>query len=138
MTMPTVAAVMTRYGVQDPALLSDEQIAELITALDTDLPGATQHVAQAAAASARAQGDVTYVGTSPSDMSSKADWSQLVGYLARLFASPYRRIVQEWTHRTYGVDVGFVNCCIVMAQAERIDDAKALALQTNQQLTPDC
>ena len=137
MTMPKTASKMTEFAVS-PEKLSDEQLDEVVAALGEDLPGAIDYVAVAAAKSAEQSGEFAFVSKSPQEMQSKEDWTQLVGYLARLFASPYRRIAQEWTQRKYGVDIGFVNCCIVMAQQGKIDDDKALALQTNQQLTPDC
>lgn len=137
MTMPKTAEKMTMFAVV-PELLSDAQLIDTVGALEQDLPGVTDFIGTAAAKSAAAGGEFTYLSKSPEQMQSKEDWNRLVGYLARLFASPYRRIVQEWTRRTYGVDVGFVNCCIVMAQRGGIECDKALGLQTGQQLTPDC
>jgi hypothetical protein len=140
MTMPRTAAVVTELGITPSTLdgYTDQQFTQIIAALDEDLPGATTFVAEAAQASAAANGAFTYVARNPAELASKQEWNILVGYLARLFASPYAALVSEWTKRTHGVEVRFVNCCIVAAQAGGVDSDQLFGLQTNQQLTPDC
>lgn len=141
MTMPHTAEAVRQLGLMNPADLnglSDEELGRLENALENDLPGAVLFVMQAAAKSAEGDGEFAWLSRSPEELQSKQDWNVLVGYLARLFASPYRQLVSALTRSRYGVDVAFVNCCIVAAQADGVDPGQLFRLQTNQQLTPDC
>lgn len=139
--MPTVAATMQRLGVSRPtqlAELSDDAINDLAVAIEQDLPGALGFIEEAAKQSSIAGGDFAYLSRSPGEMVSKDDWSTLVGYLSRIFASPFEAVAQEITMRRHCVEVAFVNCCMIVAQRDRVDGDRLFQLQTEQQLTPDC
>jgi len=135
--MPKTAAAVAEFGFARPAQLDDNQLVVLQECLDSDLPGAIAFIDQAAAQAASA-GTFAYLSQSPADMASKDDWNTLVGYLARLFASPFRAIVVELMQRRYGVAVAFVNCCIVAAWLGEVDEDELWCLQSRMQLTPDC
>jgi hypothetical protein len=137
MTMPRTATAVAEFGFARPAELSDDQLEALCSCLDEDLPGAMAFIDQAAARS-QAAGGYAYLSQSPTDMASKEDWNTLVGYLARLFASPFRNIATELMQRRYGVAVAFVNCCIVAAWLGEVDEDELWCLQSRMQLTPDC
>lgn len=137
MTMPKTAAAVQEFGFARPTEMTDEQLAALRGCLDEDLPGALAFVDKAACQAQRA-GAFAYLSQSPADMAGKDDWNVLVGYLARLFASPFRAIAAELMRRRYGVAIAFVNCCIVAAQPGDIDDDELWCLQSRMQLTPDC
>lgn len=141
MTMPYTATAVTQLELDGPAALgalSNEQLELLEKSLESDLPGAVPFIMEAAAKSADAGGDFAWLSRSPEETGSKEDWGVLVGYLARLFASPYRDLAQALARRRYGVEVAFVNCCIVAAQQGGVDGAQLFRLQTSQQMTPDC
>lgn len=135
--MPKTAAAVQEFGLVRPALLDDVQLAALKDSLDQDLPGAMDFIAEAAARGAEA-GEFTYLSRSPGEMNSPKDWNVLVGYLARLFASPFAAIAQEYVRRRHGVSVAFVNCCIVAAWPGELDEDELWCLQTRMQRTPDC
>ncbi len=137
MTMPKTAATVAEFGFAQPAQLDDDQLAVLWECLDSDLPGAIAFIDRAAAQAASA-GTFAYLSQAPADMASRADWNTLVGYLARLFASPFRAIAAELMQRRYGVAIAFVNCCIVAAWPGEVDEDELWCLQSRMQLTPDC
>lgn len=137
MTMPRTADVVTHIG-KLPEVMTLQELERAMSALESDLPGTLPFLREVAEAAIAHGGRFTYVSRKPSQMSSKAAWTTLVGYLARLFASPFDRVVQAWAQERYGVELGFVNCCIVMAQADKLDQDERYALQVQQQLTPDC
>jgi len=137
MTMPKTAAAVAEFGLVRPSQMTDTQLATLQSCLDYDLPGAMDFVSDAARQGVRV-GQFTYLSKSPSDMAGKEEWNVLVGYLARLFASPFRAIAVELMHRHYGVSVAFVNCCIVAVWPGDIDEDELWCLQTRMQRTPDC
>jgi len=137
MTMPKTAAAVQAFGLHRPAQLSDEQLLSLRESLDQDLPGAMAFIEDAALQTVTT-GQFSYLSRSPQEMSSKSDWDELVGYLARLFASPFRSIAAEMMMRRYGVSVAFVNCCIVAAWLGEADEDELWCLQAQKQLTPDC
>jgi hypothetical protein len=137
MTMPKTAAAVAEFGFARPAQLDDERLAMLQVCLDSDLPGAMDFIDRAAARVAHT-GTFAYLSQSPADMASRADWNTLVGYLARLFASPFRAIAAELMQRRYGVAIAFVNCCIVAAWPGEVDEDELWCLQSRMQLTPDC
>lgn len=141
MTMPCTAAAVTQLELDGPAALntlSSEGLELLEKSLETDLPGAVPFIMEAAAKSAGDGGEFAWLSRSPEETGSKEDWNVLVGYLARLFASPYRDLVQVLARRRHGVEVAFVNCCIVAAQEGGVDGVELFRLQTLQQMTPDC
>lgn len=135
--MPVTAAAVQNFGLVRPALLSDDQLAVLRDSLDQDLPGAMAFIDQAATKGANA-GKFAYLSRSPADMDRMQDWNVLVGYLARLFASPFAAIAHEYVRREHGVSVAFVNCCIVAAWPGELDEDELWCLQTRMQRTPDC
>jgi hypothetical protein len=137
MTMPKTAQQVVEFGSRRPAGLTDEELDRVVDCLRQDLPGAVDYVGRAAQ-KAKDGGSFVYLSRSPADMGSTEEWNVLVGYLARLFASPFVAIVREWTHRQQGVDVAFVNCCIVAAQPGEVDEDELWCLQSRMQLTPDC
>lgn len=137
MTMPKTAAVVQEFGFARPEDLNDEQLAVLCACLDEDLPGAMTFVDRAAAQT-KAAGEHTYLSQAPADMASKDDWNVLVGYLARLFASPFRAIAIELMQRRHGVAIAFVNCCIVAGWLGDVDEDELWCLQSRMQLSPDC
>lgn len=137
MTMPKTAMKVTELGGMRPPVLSDAQLADVLACLREDLPGAVEYV-ERAACQARDKSEFSYLATAPSAMASTAEWNALVGRLARLFASPFVAIVQEWSRRQYGVAVAFVNCCIVAASPGEVDEDELWCLQSRMQLTPDC
>ena len=135
--MPRTAVAVKEFGFARPAQLDDERLAVLRSCLDEDLPGAMDYIDRAAC-QAQQTGTFAYLSQSPADMASKDDWNILVGYLARLFASPFRQVAAELMRRRYGTAIAFVNCCIVAAQPGDIDDDELWCLQSRMQLTPDC
>ena len=135
--MPETAAAVQQFALRRPAELDDAQLAELRRCLDQDLPGAMAFIDRAAQQAAQV-GTFAYLSQSPNEMASKADWNTLVGYLARLFASPFGAIAREYAWRQHGVSVAFVNCCIVAAWPGDIDEDELWCLQTRMQRTPDC
>lgn len=137
MTMPKTAAAVSRFGFARPAQLSDDQLATLRECLDHDLPGAMDFIDVAARQGAMVDA-FSYVSKSPADMASKQEWNVLVGYLARLFASPFRSIATELMLRRYGMQVAFVNCCIIAVWPGDIDEDELWCLQSRMQLSPDC
>lgn len=137
MTMPRTAEAVRKFGMCRPADLDDEQLEALVMCLDRDLPGAMGFIGQAAE-SAKNHDGFTYLSKSPADMPSHDDWNRLVGYLARLFASPFNALAKEYTRRRFGVNVAFVNCCIVAAWPGELDEDELWCLRTRMQRTPDC
>lgn len=137
MTMPKTATAVQEFGMSRPAQMSNEQLGTLRSCLDHDLPGAMAFI-EGAAERAAESGQFSYLSRSPADMASKADWDTLVGYLARLFASPFRAIANELMVRRYGVSVAFVNCCIIAVWPGELDEDELWCLQARMQLTPDC
>lgn len=137
MTMPRTAAALQDAGVLRPHQLTDEQLAAAEMALSHDLPGAIAFVEQAAIAT-RQRGAFYYLSRSPGEMANREEWDMLVGYLARLFASPFRSIVIEIMRRRHGVTVGFVNCCIIAGWLDETGEEELWCLQARMQLTPDC
>lgn len=137
MTMPRTAAAVAMFGLVRPTHMTDEQLSVLQECLEEDLPGAMAFIERAAVKTREAD-SFTYLSQSPEDMASVTDWNTLVGYLARLFASPFQAIAAEIMQRRYGVSVAFVNCCIVAAWPGEIDEDELWCLQTRMQRTPDC
>lgn len=135
--MPKTAEAVQQYGLARPALMSDAQLGVLKDALDLDLPGAMDFIDRAALDGVRV-GTFTYLSKSPAEMAEPKEWSELVGYLSRLFASPYAAIAHEYVRRIHGVSVAFVNCCIVAAWPGELDEDELWCLQTRMQRTPDC
>lgn len=135
--MPQTAQKIIEFGGALPDQLTGSQLDAVVDCLKSDLPGAVEFIARAAT-QARDEGTFTYVSQAPAEMSTTEEWNKLVGFLSRLFASPFVAIVREWSQRRYGVDIAFVNCCIVAAQPGTVDDDELWCLQTNMQLTPDC
>lgn len=137
MTMPKTAETVQAFGMCRPGDLNDNQLDTLRSCLDQDLPGAMEFIDKAAEG-ARVRGGFAYLSKSPNEMSSQQDWDRLVGYLARLFASPFSAIAKEYVRRRHGVSVAFVNCCIVAAWPGEVDEDELWCLQTRMQRTPDC
>ncbi len=135
MTMTKTAMAVQELGMRRPSELSDDELAALWHCLDQDLPGALAVVDEAVA---RVDGAFTYLSKSPGDTGGKDEWNVLVGYLARLFASPFSAIAREYAQRRYGVSIAFVNCCIIAVWPGEIDEDELWCLQSRMQLTPDC
>lgn len=135
--MPKTAAAVEQFALRRPAELSDDELETLRSCLDEDLPGAMDFIERAARWTADRQ-VFGYLSQSPDDMGGKAAWNVLVGYLARLFASPFAAIAHEYVRRQHGVTVAFVNCCIVAAWPGDIDEDELWCLQARMQRTPDC
>ena len=137
MTMPKTAAVVQEFGMLRPKHFSSEQLSLTEAALNQDLPGALAFV-ERAALETQQKGTFHYLAQAPSGMTNRADWDELVSYLARLFASPFRAIAAEIMVRRYGVSVAFVNCCIIAGWLGDVDEDELWCLQARMQLTPDC
>lgn len=136
-TMPKTAEAVQRFGMRKPEDLDDGRLEVLKACLDQDLPGSMDFIVHAAE-NAKTCGGFAYVSKSPEEMLSRLEWNRLVGYLARLFASPFGAIAQEYVLRRYGMNVAFVNCCIVAAWPGDIDEDELWCLQARMQRTPDC
>lgn len=139
--MPLTAGAVKESGASVPEDMTDEQIKLAIWALRTDLPGAVEFVEEAAKGD-RGQAGWAYLSRKPGEMSSRQEWDILVSRLARLFASPYRLILERYMKDSFGVKPAFVNCCIIVAFDDTLPEDKRqktlFALQTAQQVTPDC
>lgn len=137
MTMPKTAAAVQEFGMLLPEQFSNQQLDVAEAALNQDLPGALAFV-ERAALETQQKGTFHYLSQAPDALVGRQQWDVLVGYLARLFASPYRLIVIEIMRRRYGVSVGFVNCCIIAGWLDETGEEELWCLQSRMQLTPDC
>lgn len=136
MTMPQTAAAVQTLDMRRPGELTSSELIMLRHCLNNDLPGVMEVIDEAA--DQQIDGSFAYLSKSPRDVGGKTEWSTLVGYLARLFASPYAEIVREYVSRRYGVSIAFVNCCIIAVWPGEIDEDELWCLQTRMQRTPDC
>lgn len=136
MTMPQTAVAVEALGMRRPSELSSSELIMLRHCLNNDLPGVMQVIDEAA--SKEVEGMYTYLSKSPADVGGKNEWSMLVSYLARLFASPFAEIVHEYVRRRYSVSVAFVNCCIIAVWPGEVDEDELWCLQARMQRTPDC
>lgn len=139
MTMPKTAEVIIGFDGIEPRQFSTEQLRQAIDALRIDLPGAVELV-ELAATCAQETDEFTVFKRTPAETGSTEEWTKLVGYLSRMFASPFGAIAQEWTRREFSAAVSFVNCCIILSEPKKdeVDPSKAWAVQVSQQITPDC
>lgn len=140
MTMPMTAEAVRCYDAGClPADMVDDQLSEVIKALRRDLPGAVELIESAVLSHNAGSQEFSYTSRSPAELSGgRKEWDQLVGYVARLFASPFALVAKEYVWRNYGRDVAFVNCCIIAVGDGEIDAHRLFELQVAQQVTPDC
>jgi len=117
--------------------MTDVELKAVLTALEVDLPGVIAFTEQAAQACVSNGGAFTSTVRTIEQMGSRARWGELVGHLARLYASPFRAFPQEMLRRQ-GLSVGFVNCCMLVVQAGEMSTALLYDTQVGSQLTPDC
>lgn len=139
MTMPLTATVIRDHPACLPADMSDKHLEAVIEALRSDLPGAIE-LCKAAVLKHRAGNEpFSFASRSPAEMAGgRAEWDALVGYISRLFASPFALAAKEYFRRSYGCDIAFVNCCIIAVGSDEIDTHRLFELQVSQQVTPDC
>lgn len=95
MTMPLTAKAVQQSGTTMPEEMTDRQIELAVWGLRSDLPGAIEFIEEAAEAD-RTQTGWAYLSRKPDEMVSRKEWDDLVSRLARLFASPYRLILERY------------------------------------------